>query len=42
VTTTRLPLDARGLRLRAALVKADAPELKLMHALRDSWSGISS
>jgi hypothetical protein len=38
-------LDARGRRLRAALaavlVKAEAPELRLMHELLDSWSGIS-
>jgi hypothetical protein len=37
-------LDARGRRLRAALaavlVKANAPELKLVHDLLDSWSGI--
>jgi hypothetical protein len=37
-------LDPRGRRLRAALaavlVKADAPELKLVHGLLDSWSGI--
>jgi hypothetical protein len=37
-------LDARGRRLRAALaavlVKANAPELQLMHAWLDSWSGI--
>jgi hypothetical protein len=37
-------LDARGRRLRAALVavlvKADAPELRLMHELFDSWAGI--
>jgi hypothetical protein len=37
-------LDARGRRLRAALaavlVKADAPELRLMHEWLDSWSGI--
>jgi hypothetical protein len=37
-------LDARGRRLRVALaavlVKAHAPELKLMHALLDTWAGI--
>jgi hypothetical protein len=37
-------LDARGRRLRAALaavlVKADAPELRLMHEWLDTWSGI--
>jgi hypothetical protein len=37
-------LDARGRRLHAALaavlVKAHAPELRLMHELLDSWSGI--
>jgi hypothetical protein len=37
-------LDARGRRLRAALaavlVKANASELKLVHELLDSWSGI--
>jgi hypothetical protein len=37
-------LDARGRRLRAALaavlVKADEPELRLVHRLLDSWSGI--
>jgi hypothetical protein len=37
-------LDARGRRLRAALaavlVKADAPELCLVHRWLDSWSGI--
>jgi hypothetical protein len=42
--TGGMPLDARGRRLRAALaavlVKADAPELKLVHALLDSWSGL--
>jgi hypothetical protein len=36
--------DARGRRLRATLaavlVKANAPELKLVHDLLDSWSGI--
>jgi hypothetical protein len=40
----REELDARGRRLRAALaavlVKADTPELKMVHALLDSWSGI--
>jgi hypothetical protein len=37
-------LDARGRRLRAALaavlVKADAPELRLMREWLDSWAGI--
>ena len=37
-------LDARGRRLRAALaavlVRADAPELRLVHRWLDSWSGI--
>jgi hypothetical protein len=37
-------LDARGRRLRAALaallLKADAPELRLMHRCLDSWSGV--
>jgi len=37
-------LDARGRRLRGALaavlVRADAPELRLMHELLDNWSGI--
>jgi hypothetical protein len=37
-------LDARGRRLRAALaavlVRADAPELRLVHDWLDSWSGI--
>ena len=37
-------LDARGRRLRAALaaalVKADTPELRLVHRWLDSWSGI--
>jgi hypothetical protein len=37
-------LDARGRRLRAALaavlVKADAPELRLVHRWLDSWPGI--
>jgi hypothetical protein len=37
-------LDARGRRLRAALaavlVKADAPELRLVHQWLDSWAGI--
>jgi hypothetical protein len=36
--------DARDRRLRAALaavlVKADAPELRLVHRWLDSWSGI--
>ena len=39
-----MELDARGRRLRAALaavlVKAEAPELRLMHEWLDSWSGI--
>jgi hypothetical protein len=39
-----LNLDARGRRLRAALatvlVRADAPELRLVHEWLDSWSGI--
>jgi hypothetical protein len=39
-----LDLDARCRRLRAALaavlVRADAPELRLMHQWLDSWSGI--
>jgi hypothetical protein len=46
-TMTPLPpteLDARGRRLRAALpavlVKADEPELRLVHDLLDSWSGL--
>jgi hypothetical protein len=42
--TAAVALDARGRRLRAALaavlVKANAPELKLVHDLLDSWSGI--
>jgi hypothetical protein len=37
-------LDARGRRLRAGLaalvVRADAPELRLVHDWLDSWSGI--
>jgi hypothetical protein len=37
-------LDTRGRRLRAAfatvLVKAEAPELRLMHAWLDNWAGI--
>jgi hypothetical protein len=37
-------LDARGRRLRAALsaalVRYDAPELRLVHEWLDSWSGI--
>jgi hypothetical protein len=37
-------LDARGRRLRAALaavlVNAAEPELKLVHELLDSWSGV--
>jgi hypothetical protein len=37
-------LDARGRRLRAALaavlVRADAPELRLIHTWLGSWSGI--
>jgi hypothetical protein len=39
-----LSLDARGRRLRAALaavlVRADAPELRLMHDWLDSWDGL--
>jgi len=38
-------LDARGRRLRAALaavlVRANAPELRLIHDWLDSWSGIA-
>jgi hypothetical protein len=41
---TMAELDARGRRLRAALaavlVKADAPELRLVHRWLDSWAGI--
>jgi hypothetical protein len=41
VNTRQRERDARGRRLRAALaavlVKAHAPELKLMHELLDSW-----
>ena len=39
-----MELDSRGRRLRAALaavlVKAQAPELRLVHRWLDSWSGI--
>ena len=42
--TRQEELDARGRRLRAALaavlVRADAPELRLIHTWLGSWSGI--
>jgi hypothetical protein len=41
---TATELDARGRRLRAALaavlVRADAPELRLVHEWLDSWAGL--